>query len=258
MWHDYNSAVEKSLSPPMDILAGAFEKALNLSKGAANYRKASAMGGDAVRPILTVKELASTLNLIQEKKQSLREIFFLDKLKIIDNPNATATQVMELRAEGFRIMSSIATSIQEYLESLLDRSFDILFRESFSETFDLLPGAVFKEMPDDLKSAPPLKVKFINPITEAQQITTLNSIDTLIQTVTATAQLDPSSIDVINFDEILRQKQIAMIVDPKVIRDEAEVKAIREARQQQQQQAQEAESANLDSQTIKNMQDATR
>jgi hypothetical protein len=245
MQRQYNESVEQSLRPPM-IQNADFEGRINLSPMAINKAKGNSMasGRTALEPIKLIGQLNYTLELIQEKKRSIQEIFFLDKLKIFDNPNATATQVLELRAEGFRIMSSVATSIQEYLDSILDRTFDILFRKSFAvndldggnSSYNLLPEAVFPELPDLMKQAPDLKITFINPINQSQQITELNSLDVILQTVSNISQLNPDAMDVVNFDEILRKKANILTVDPKIINDDKTVADIRQQRQQMQDQ----------------------
>lgn len=245
MQKQYNESVELTLKPPM-IVNADFDGRINLSPMALNKAKSNSMssGRSAIEPIKLIGQLNYTLELIQEKKKSIQEIFFLDKLKIFDNPNATATQVLELRAEGFRIMSSVATSIQEYLDSILDRTFDILFRKSFAvndlengnSSYNLLPEAVFPELPDLMKQAPELKITFINPINQSQQITELNSLDVILQTVSSISQLNLDSIDVVNFDEILRKKANILTVDPKIINDDKTVADIRQQRQQVQDQ----------------------
>ena len=245
MQKQYNESVELTLKPPM-IVNADFDGRINLSPMALNKAKSNSMssGRSAIEPIKLIGQLNYTLELIQEKKKSIQEIFFLDKLKIFDNPNATATQVLELRAEGFRIMSSVATSIQEYLDSILDRTFDILFRKSFAvndlengnSSYNLLPEAVFPELPDLMKQAPELKITFINPINQSQQITELNSLDVILQTVSNISQLNPNSMDVVNFDEILRKKANILTVDPKIINDDKTVADIRQQRQQVQDQ----------------------
>jgi hypothetical protein len=245
MQKQYNESVELTLKPPL-IVNADFDSRINLSPMALNKAKqnSAASGRSAIESINLVGQLQGTLELIQEKKNSIREAFFLDKLKIFDNPNATATQVLELRAEGFRIMSSVATSIQEYLDFLLDRTWDILFRKSYatsdlgggSSSFNPLPNAPFPELPDIMKQAPELKITFINPINQSQQTIELNSIDVLLQTVMSTAQLNPDSLDVINFDEILRKKAGILTIDPKLINDDQTVAGIRQQKQALQQQ----------------------
>ena len=265
IWKQYVDSVELVLRPPLTLNAD-FEGRINLSPGALNKAKqnASYAGRAAIEPILTVGNINGTLDLVQEKVARLREIFFLDKLKIMDNPNATATQVMELRAESFRIMSSIATSMQEYLDGLLARTFDILFRKSFAvndldggqSSFTPLPDAIFSELPDKLKEAPDLKVNFINPINQAQQITELNSIDVLIQTTLTLAQASPGVMDVVNFDNVLRKKTSILNIDPELVNDKESVDQMRQARQEAQQKQQDLEQAQLQSSAAKNYKDA--
>lgn len=257
----YAESIELRLRPPL-IQNADFAARLNLSPGAVNKatQNASYAGRSAIEPINTVGDINGTLELVQEKKQAIREVFFLDKMKIFDNPNATATQVLELRAEGFRIMSSVATSIQEYLDAILDRTFDILFRKSYAvndleggkNSYSLLPGAVFPEMPDQLKAAPDLKVVFVNPINQSQQITELNGIDVLLQTTGVMAQMNPEVMDVVNFDNVLRKKRAILNIDPELINDKDTVAGIRQQRQAQQQQQQALMNQEVDSVAAKN------
>jgi len=260
-----NEAIELLLRPPL-IVNQDFQNRIDLSPGALNRAKQNmgAGGRIALEAVNVVGNVPQTLELIQEKKQSIRETFFLDKLKIFDNPNATATQVLELRAEGFRIMSSLSLGIEEYLNSILTRSFDILFRKSFAvndlsdglSSYSLLPNPVFGELPDALKQAPDLKILFINPINQSQQATELNSIDVLLQTVANTAQLSPGVVDVINFDEVVRKKRAILSVDPDLINDKATVEEIRAARQQQIQQQQEMNNNQQQAATLKDLKQA--
>lgn len=240
MQKQYNESVELFLKPPM-IVNADFDGRINLSPMALNKAKSNSMsaGRSAIEPIRIVGQLQGTIELIQQKKEAIKEAFFLDKLKVFDNPNATATQVLELRAEGFRIMSSVATSIQEYLDSILDRTFDILFRKSFAindlnggmSSYNLLPEAVFPELPDLMKQAPDLKIVFLNPINQSQQATELNAIDVMLQTVANTSQINQETIDVINFDEVIRKKADILTIDPKIINDDKTVANIRQQRQ---------------------------
>lgn len=267
MWKDYFEATEKSLRPPL-VVNAQFEKQLNLSPLFLNYTKSPVAYGRAVEPIVDTKGLQPTVELINGKQESIRKIFFLDKLVVLDDPRATATQILELRAESYRIMGSIATSLQEYLEDILSRVFDIMFRKSYAEdgNFTLLPNAILNELPNKLtgqideatgqKIFPRIKAEFINPITQAQRSNKNNSIDAFAMSVINLAQINPAILDTVNFDKMVNVKADILQIDPALIRNDAEVEQIRNERQQQQAQQQQLINANAEAQALKTANEA--
>ena len=186
MTSDYLEASEKSLKPPL-IVNAEFEKQLDLTPLSTNYVRGILGQGRAVEPIIDTKGFQPTVELMLNRQESIRKIFFLDKLVVLDDPRATATQILELRAESYRIMGSIATSIAEYLENILNRCFDIIFKKSYAEDglFSLMPDAFLLELPQKLqgkldeitgkKVFPKFKVEFINPISQSQRSNQNNS-----------------------------------------------------------------------------------
>lgn len=247
MSKDSNLARELALRPPLAINAN-FNKRINLSPTALNYpdQKALASGRPAVEQMITVGNIGAVDTEMARKEQNIREAFFLDKLKIFDNPNATATQVLELRAESFRIMGDFILSLIDYMDQLLNTTFDTLFREVYdvNNNFALLPNNLFQqELPEALRENPDLKVNYINPITQSQQLTESSTIDKFITDIANAAQLDPEVLDLVNMDEAVRKKRQILNIDPDIIRSKLDVQRIRLGRKQQVAQEQEAQDA---------------
>lgn len=267
MMSDYLEASEKSLKPPL-IANAEFERQISLRPLAINRTKSMVGNGRALEPIIDTKGFQPTIELMLNKQEAIRKVFFLDKLVVLDDPRATATQILELRAESYRIMGSIATSIAEYLESILDRCFDIIFRKSYAEDgiFTLLPEAPLKELPESLKGKtdeltgkivfPKFKVEFINPITQSQRSNQNNSIDAFVMSVMNIAQANPAILDRINFDEVIKAKGDILQIDPALIRNDNDVEALRTQRDQAMAQQQESMMANTEANTLKTMAEA--
>lgn len=234
-----SEATELALHPSL-IVNRAFDKAINQSPRALNFTQGALQSArPAIEQMTTIGALTPTENLIKEFKEEVEKIFFLDKLKILDDPRATATQVLELRAETFRIMGALATSLEEYLSSILDITYDILFRESYdveNGTFNLKSGAIFGKLPDKLKPneaglSPSLKVVFNNPIAQAQKTLELNALDSFMLSVTELANFFPEVLDNINIDEVVKKKRAILNIDPDILREsEEEVKTVEEVR----------------------------
>jgi hypothetical protein len=267
MWYDYFESVQKTLNPPL-IVNAQFEKQLNLQPRALNLVKSPVGNGRAVEPINDSKTINPTVELILQKQESIKKIFFLDKLSVLDDPRATATQILELRAESYRIMGSLATSLQSYLENILDRVFSILLKKSYAQdgNFTLLPDAPFPELPNSMMGIvdeltgksifPKIKTEFINPINQANQLGKNNSVDVFLMSIMNLAQADPSILDTINFDEVARYKADILQIDPKLIENSNKIEDKRKARQQLASQQQEMVNANTEAQTLATMKQA--
>jgi hypothetical protein len=267
MTSDYLEASEKSLKPPL-IVNAEFEKQLDLTPLSTNYVRGILGQGRAVEPIIDTKGFQPTVELMLNRQESIRKIFFLDKLVVLDDPRATATQILELRAESYRIMGSIATSIAEYLENILNRCFDIIFKKSYAEDglFSLMPDAFLLELPQKLqgkldeitgkKVFPKFKVEFINPISQSQRSNQNNSIDAFVMSAMNMAQTNPAILDKLNFDKIIEVKSDILQIDPSLIRNDDDVEAIRNQRDQAMAQEQESLLANNEANTLKTMKEA--
>lgn len=267
MTSDYLEASEKSLKPPL-IVNAEFEKQLDLTPLSTNYVRGILGQGRAVEPIIDTKGFQPTVELMLNRQESIRKIFFLDKLVVLDDPRATATQILELRAESYRIMGSIATSIAEYLENILNRCFDIIFKKSYAEDglFSLMPDAFLLELPQKLRGKPDeitgkvvfpqFKVEFINPISQSQRSNQNNSIDAFVMSAMNMAQTNPAILDKLNFDKIIEVKGNILQIDSALIRNDSDVEAIRSQRDQAMAQQQESMLANHEANTLKTMKEA--
>lgn len=266
MMGDYLEASEKSLKPPL-VVNAEFERQISLRPLALNRTKGMIGNGRAIEPLMDTKGFQPTIELMVNKQEAIRKVFFLDKLVVLDDPRATATQILELRAESYRIMGSIATAIAEYLEGILARCFDIAYKESYAEDglFTLLPAAILMEFPEKLKGQPDetgkivfpkLKVEFINPITQSQRSNQNNSIDAFVMSAMNMAQANPAILDKVNFDKVITIKSDILQIDPSIIRPDSEVESMRNERNQAIAQQQESMAANTEANTLKTMSEA--
>lgn len=237
-----NLITELAARPPLNVNA-EFQKRINLTPGALNYpeQKSLRSGGSAIEQIITTGSIPLNYELLDRKEQRIREAFFLDKLKIFDDPNATATQVVELRAESFRIMGDFITGLINYMDKVLDRTFEIIYNKVYDLNGNLVPGnGLFnKPIPARLKENPRLSIEYINPIAQSQKMTESQAIDKWLNDIINLAQVNPNVLDLIDFDEIVRKKRQVLNIDPELVLTKGKVNAIRDAKQQQMQSQQE-------------------
>ena len=254
MVHDHMLASEKSLTPPF-IQFVDFKNQIDLSPGSLNRIDSNTYTGEALKPLLSNVDYRPVLELILDKKESIKKIFFLDKLTVLDDPRATATQILELRAESFRIMGSLAISLQEYLENILNRVFQILWKRSYSNiNFELNENAILNELPIEFnQQLPKIKVEYINPITQSQKNNENNAIDAFILNVMNLAQVNSEIIDKINFDKLIDIKTNLLQIDNRILRKDKDVEEIRNEKRQNAQQQIESERNNIDADTLKKL-----
>ena len=254
MSRDVMRATEKFLKPPLQVVHDMVLGRINLSAGALNMLKVNPItGGKGIEPIATVGNIPVSLEMIQRKEANIQRTFFLDRTKTLADPRATLGQVQLVEMQKLRIMAPmLGRLLSEGLESMLSRTFDILFRKSFNiiakdaegnNTFELLADAVFPEMPDELKAGPALRITYQSPVTQAQQQSELSSINTWLADIMAVVGVYPQAADLVDIDQVVRKKFRILGLDPKLINDDERVKQIRDQKLEAQQAAQSKEDA---------------
>jgi hypothetical protein len=158
----------------------------------------------------------------------------------------TAREIVERQGEKAAILgASIGRINQEFLTPVVERTFKIMMRQG------RLPPPPQVLVDEDAS----FEIDFVGPLAQAQKkyhqtAGLLQSLDL----VGPIAQLDPTAMDNIDADALMREALDAFQMPQKAIREEPEVKKIRAARAQQQAQAQQQQLALLQrSETLKNL-----
>lgn len=232
----------KASKPPL-IVNAVFKNSINMRTGGINVYEPNALLSNrpAVEPLITTGSTPEIKFLFENSLNTIDRIFFLDKLKVIEDPRATATQIIRQQAESFRMMSPFTAGIEFMLDAILQRCLDILFDQSYiirrekqGVSYSLKPNSILKEeVPEELQEAGgTLNINFTNPITQSQRLSENDIIDAWVGGTLQLAEADPSIIDNINFDEVSRQKADILDIEPSLMRSKAEVQNIRASRQQ--------------------------
>jgi hypothetical protein len=243
-----NILTQKKASPPLVVNADVFDDPINLRAGALNYAKSilNGMTRSPVEPLVIVGDIREDENLMSRKFNTIEKVFFLDKLKIFDDPRATATQVLELRAESYRIMGEFAVGIMQFTEDLLNSTFDIIFKKVYDENGQLIVdnGLFNKELPKEIKGKE-FKVIYNNPVAQSQKMNQASMIEKFIGNVSNLAEVQPQVLDLIDFDKITKKYGDILDIDAHLYRNQEEVDKAREERAEQQRQAQNLEQGKM-------------
>ena len=171
----------------------------------------------------------------EELKQSIRSIYFLDKLLLpprTETGEMTAFEVSERIEQMQKVLGPTLSRLNnELLNPLVVRSFKMLLRNG------MLPAlpTILQERGVDVE------IVFVNQLARAQQIQDVSSIQNWVQGLANLAQLDPSVIDNIDVDGIAKHTAKILGVPEVAVTSDQEMQQVREARAQQAQQAQALE-----------------
>lgn len=223
------AAAQKAADPPMllheDGALGAFSQA----PGANNYGMLSETGEPLAKPLETGAKIEIALDMMDKERDVIASAFFLDVFKaLIDNPQMTATQALELLQERATLMAPVGGRIEaEGLGPMTEREVDILGRGG--ELLEL------GQMPKELVAANgAYAIEYTSPMRQAMRASEAIAITRTLEQVLPLAQEDPSVLDV--FQSLaLVARELAEIngVPAKLLNDLETIMAIKEQRTQQ-------------------------
>lgn len=236
-------AAHKVADPP--LLASDDGPPINQTPGAMNYGGLDSQGNQLVKPLITNADVRIGLDMMDKEREIIGSAFMLDVFRVlIENPNMTATQTLELLNERAIHMAQHAGRIEsEGLGPMTERELDIL------NVAGQLP-----EMPEELIEAQgEYKIEYTSPMRRAMRSSDAIAIARTMEQVAPMAQIDPTVLDV--FDVHASAREIAEIngVPAKVIRDEDALAALKEQRAGEAEAAQLLEAAPVISQTAANV-----
>lgn len=268
-------ATEKALQPPLVVLddgsmgAGEIDTSPN---GVTVLNVSGRMGGmDPIKPLYTVGELQAAQAQIEQLIQNITQAFFIDRLLDLNNDTRMTLGEAQIRN---RIRGDSLTSIfdrQEIEEftPLIDTTVKILLDKkllgveegSIDEYAILLSG---KEEESSIIKIPPevsqliregrewYKIQYISPAKRMQQAEELQGIYTVMEITNGIAQVDPSVLDYIKADVLLKRAASLGGGPSEIIQDEDTVSEIREQRAAQQAEMMKQEAMRNESEVARN------
>lgn len=268
-------ATEKALQPPLVVLddgsmgAGEIDTSPN---GITVLNVSGRMGSmDPIKPLYTVGELQAAQAQIEQLIQNITQAFFIDRLLDLNNDTRMTLGEAQIRN---RIRGDSLTSIfdrQEIEEftPLIDTTVKILLDKkllgveegSIDEYAILLSG---KEEESSIIKIPPevgqliregrewYKIQYISPAKRMQQAEELQGIYTVMEITNGIAQVDPSVLDYIKADVLLKRAASLGGGPSEIIQDEDTVRGIREQRAAQQAEMMKQEAMRNESEVARN------
>lgn len=230
-------ALDKATNPPLQKDSSVTGDVNTLPGGITTYSATTPNAG--VKPTYQVQlDIAALDASIEKTKQKIKKFFFADLfLMMVEAERSgtpiTATEIAERQSERVTKIGPVLELWQgdEFIKLLIDRTFAICLR------LNILPPP-----PPEIEGME-IKIQYTSILAQAQKMIDIAAIDQWAMGVMQEAQINPSSLDIINFDEKNRKKAELLGISPKIVNSLEQMAAIRKAKAQQLQQAQMQERA---------------
>ena len=207
-------AAQKQVDPPLLVPDDGFLLPVRTVPGGLNFYRSGTR--DRIEPLNIGANNPLGLNMEQQRRDSIREVFYVNQLMLQQGPQMTATEVIQRNEEKMRLLGPVLGRLQsELLKPLIDRTFAILLRNN-----------QFAQAPEFL-SGQDIEIEYVSPLAKAQKSTELSSITRAIEILGSLANVAPV-FDYINFDALVKHVADLVGVPQKVLKLQSQVNAERE------------------------------
>jgi len=226
--------LEKLIDPPMLFDAQLRNMPKSTMPGGHTYvpNLANFTGAKpAFQVQIPVQELREDIN---EIKLSIREIFHNDLFKMISQLDTvrSATEIDARREEKLVLLAHFLERFEnEQLDPTIERTFNICQRA------DLFPLP-----PSDIRESD-IDVSYVSILTTAQRAIGTVPLERVLAMVGNVAAVEPSVLDIVNFDEFVYTYSRDIGASPTILRDAEQLKQARAAREEQLAQLQASQTA---------------
>jgi len=218
-------AAQKQVDPPLLVPDDGFLLPVRTVPGGLNFYRSGTR--DRIEPLNIGANNPLGLNMEQQRRDSIRAVFYVNQLMMQQGPQMTATEVIQRNEEKMRLLGPVLGRLQsELLKPLIDRVFAILLRNN------MLPQA------PEFLSGRDIEIEYVSPLAKAQKSSELQSIMRAIEILGSLANVAPV-FDYVNFDNLVKHLADIVGVPQKILKSQSQVNAERQQAQQQQQEMQQ-------------------
>jgi hypothetical protein len=218
-------AAQKQVDPPLLVPDDGFLLPVRTVPGGLNFYRSGTR--DRIEPLNIGANNPLGLNMEEQRRDSIRAVFYVNQLMMQQGPQMTATEVVQRNEEKMRLLGPVLGRLQsELLKPLIDRAFNIMLRKN-----------QFAPAPEFL-SGQDIEIEYVSPLAKAQKSTELQSIMRAIEIMGSLANVAPV-FDYVNFDKLVRHLADIVGVPQKILKSQSEVNAAREQQKQQAEQMQQ-------------------
>ena len=219
MWHN-------AIDPPW-LTGDEFAGVLHSRPGANNRGGLDDNGRPRAMPLIPGSNFEVNNELTEQKRETINDVFLVRILQIIlDNPQMTATQVLEIaQQKGILLAPVMGRQQSEFLGPLDTREFDLLYE-----------AGMIPDPPEELTlyGDGEYEVEYESPLALAQKAQAGLGIIRTIESIVPLIPVRPDLLDKLNLDRCLEIIGDSNGVAADAWNDDETVDAIRDQRAQQQ------------------------
>jgi len=216
-------AAQKQVDPPLLVPDDSMLMPIRMSPGSINYYRAGSR--DRIETLNIGANNPLGLNMEDQRRQAISQIFHVDQLLITENRNMTATEVVQRNQEKMRILGPVLGRLQsELLQPMIIRIFNIMLR---NDLFLPAPEILLNQEVD---------VEYVSPMALAQRGEELNSIVKGLELFGNVSQLAPQTLDYIDPPGLIKNLIKILGLPATMIRSDEEVQQIAQEKAEAQQQ----------------------
>ena len=197
-------SAQKQVDPPLLVPDDGFMLPVRTVPGGLNFYRAGTR--DRIEPLNIGANNTLGLNMEEQRRNSIRNAFYVNQLMMQDGPQMTATEVIQRNEEKMRLLGPVLGRLQsELLKPLIDRVFNILLRNN-----------MFSPAPEFL-SGRDIEIEYVSPLAKAQKSAELQSIMRGIEILGSLANVAPV-FDHVNMDKLVKHLMDVVGVPQKVLK----------------------------------------
>ena len=234
----------KHTDPPIALPHNAFIAPFNMNPRAINYYKKDIMqDGKDIFAFGNFGDPQVGMAGIEYYSQKVKTLMYQDVFLAFSNitKDMNNPEIMERINEKMTMLGpAVGRYLDEVISPVIHRTIGILARRG------KLP-----DPPDEFIMEPVYEIDFIGVLAQAQRRTELNTLTMGLTMIGQMAQMSPEVLDKINPDKVTDEVWAITGAPVKVLRDDDEIKQIREGRAQASMQAQEMATVQMGAQVAK-------
>lgn len=210
--------------PPLLAASDGVIMPLKTTPNGVNIGGMSPEGKRLIEPLMTGSKTQMAFEVLEQRRQAIRNAFFVDPLINRENSIRTAAEVQKRAAEELNGISPFVHRYEEeYLEPLLER---ILLHviENYYEP---------EEIPEEIQGQE-TSIEYTAPLARTQRAKQLDSTVTFLQLLQTIAQADPSILGVLKRENLVAMMTDLLGVPYWILKTQEELSAEQRAAQEQQ------------------------
>jgi len=167
-----------------------FAMPIRTTPGSLNFYRSGTR--DRMEPLNIGANNPLGLNMEEQRRNAIRQAFYVDQLLLGQGPTMTATEVLQRNEEKMRLLGPVLGRLQaELLQPMIQRSFALLLRAGALPT-----------PPDELQGQE-VDIEYVSPLAKAQKMTDLQSMLRGFETMLQMSQVAPV-MDYLDQDKLVQ------------------------------------------------------